>query len=297
MVALLLIFILKDDSLTFKDNRFYLAVGGKYVADYCAIKVGGGGVNVAIGAAKNGLKTAVLGTIGNNIFKSIIFETLKKYKISYKLCDIVNDYYNLSAILLTKKGERSIIHFANQHQKLFDHGINISQLRQAKMVYLGNLPEVELSEKIKTLQFLRKNSITNIVNLGVTDCRRSKRELLPLLNHTDILIINGHEFADLVRAQYKDIYFHEDVITHYIPQLSSQLVIITEGKKGSYSYFQGKVYHQKAFPVEKVIDTTGAGDGYSAGFIAEYFYSKNIEKAMENGAKYAAKILGKIGAN
>ncbi|MFN4213084.1 MAG: carbohydrate kinase family protein, partial [Microgenomates group bacterium] len=68
-------------------------------------------------------------------------------------------------------------------------------------------------------------------------------------------------------------------------------------QKGSYAYYQGKVYHQKAYPIKKIVDTTGAGDGYTAGFIAEYFRSKDIKKAMANGAKYAAKILGKIGAN
>ncbi len=290
-------FYFKGASLTFKDNRYQLAVGGKYVANYFSLSLGGGGANVALGAAKNGLKTAVLGTIGDNIFKPIILENLKKFDVSYKLCDIVKDYYNVSTILLTEKGERSIVHFATPNQKLFDHGIKISRLRQAKIVYLGNLPEVSLSEKLRILKFLRKNSIVSIVNLGVTDCRRPKKELEPLLKHIDILIINGHEFSDLVKAQYQDIYFQEDVITHYIPQLTSQLVIITEGKKGSFGYFQGRVYHQAALPVEKIIDATGAGDGYTAGFIAEYFHSKDIEKAMEKGAGYAAKILAKIGAN
>lgn len=290
-------FYFEGSSLTFANNRFQLAIGGKYVSEDFQIKIGGGAVNVAIGVTKAGLKPAILGTIGDNIFKPMIFENLRKFNISYKLCDIVKNYYNLSAILLTKEGERSIIHFATPCQKLFDHGIKISYLRQAKMVYLGNLPEVSLTEKIKVLKFLRKNSITNVVNLGVTDCRRPKSELEPLLKHIDILIINGHEFADLVKAAYKDIYFHEDVVAHYIPTLHQQLVIITEGSRGSFAYYHGKVYHQKAFPIKKIIDTTGAGDGYTAGFIAEYFRSKDIKKAMENGAKYAAKILGKIGAN
>ncbi len=290
-------FYFKGDSLTFKENRFQLAIGGKYAADFFAIRIGGGGVNVAVGASKNGLKTAVLGTIGDNVFKPVVLQRLKKFKVSHHFCDVVKNYYNFSAILLTENGERSIIHFATPHQTLFDHGIKISHLRQAKMVYLGNLPEVNLKEKLKILQFLRKNSVINIVNLGVSDCRRPKNDLLPLLKHIDILILNDHEFAELVKASYKDIYFYEDVISHYIPMLYSHLVIITAGEKGSFGYCEGKVYYQKALQVEKIIDTTGCGDGYTAGFIGEFFHSKNIEKSMEKGAKYAAKILRKIGAN
>ncbi len=290
-------FYFKGSSLTFKNKRFQLAIGGKYNVDFFKLLIGGGGVNVAIGASKNGLRSAVMGTIGDNFFKPFIIESLKKHKISYKLCDIVKNYFNLSAILLMENGERSIIHYATPKQRLFDHGIRINQLRQAKIVYLGNLPDVSLEQKLKILKFLRKNSILNVLNLGVSDCRRPKNQLLPLLKHVDILIINGHEFAELVKAQYQDIYFHENVVNHYIPLLHSSLVVVTEGKKGSYAYYKGKVYHQKAYPVDEIIDTTGAGDGYTASFIAEYFRSKNIEKAMDKGAKYSSVILTIIGAN
>ena len=54
----------KGDALTFQNNRFQLAVGGKYFADHFYTGIGGGGVNIAIGASKFGLNTAVLGTVG-----------------------------------------------------------------------------------------------------------------------------------------------------------------------------------------------------------------------------------------
>ena len=111
------------------------------------------------------------------------------------------------------------------------------------------------------------------------------------------MILNGHEFAELVKAQYKDIHFHEDVVEWYLPNLADKMVVVTEGKTGSYAYNQHQVYHQDAEPAEKILDSTGAGDAYAAGFIAEYSKSKSIEKSMEEGSKYAAKILAKIGAN
>lgn len=287
----------RGKSLTFKNSRFQLALGGKYTADFFHLAVGGGAVNVAIGAAKFGLRTAILGTIGDNIFKPIIFDKLKKADISYRLCDIVKGYYNISSIILADNGERSIIHFATFNQKLFDHGIKLTSLKEAKIIYLGNLSDISFQEKVRILTFAKKNNILTVLNLGNQDCRLPKKELLLLLKNTDILILNGHEFANLVKAQYKDIFFEENVINHYIPQLSDKLVVITEGEKGSFAYWQNKIFYQKAKKVEKIVDTTGCGDGYTAAFIANYYKTFNIEESMEKAADYAAKILSHIGAN
>lgn len=290
-------FYFKGDSLTFKDNRFQLAIGGKYVTDYFYEGLGGGGANVAIGTHKNGLKTAVMGIIGNNVFKKIILEKLEKFKVSYEPCRFEDNFYNISVILLRSDGERSIVHYVTPHQHLLESTITVKYLTVSHILYLGNLPDVSLTQKVNALRDAKENNILTIVNLGVKDCRRPKTELEELLKKTDILILNGHEFSELVKAPYQDIYFHEDVVSHYFPLFKQRLVIVTEGKKGSYGYLGGKVYHQKAETLEKIIDTTGAGDGYTAGFIAEYFRSNHIEKAMEKGAKYASKILVKIGAN
>lgn len=287
----------KGESLTFAKNRFQLAIGGKYFVDQFHTGIGGGGVNVAVGTANLGLKSTVMGTIGNNPFKKMIVHLLEENKVSSKLCYTEDDYYNISTILLSEKGERSIIHYSTPHKNILRKASSINNLIEAKIVYMGNLPDVSLTEREVTLNLCKKNNILTVVNLGVKDCRRSKQQLKHFLSKIDVLIINGHEFAELVKAQYRDIHFQENVIKWYFRDLEDKTVIITEGKKGSYGYMGGKVYHQKAIEVDKILDATGAGDGYTSGFIAEYFHSKSIEKSMEKGSLYAAKILSKIGAN
>lgn len=284
-------------SLTFKDGRFQLAVGGKYFVDKLYQSVGGGGANVAIGASHNGLKTAVLGKIGHNPFKSLILSDLNERNVSTELCQFEDNYMNISAILLNDAGERSIIHYSPLHEHILKTKKDLKQILETRIIYLGNLPDVALTERDQLLHFVHKNNIETIANLGVKDCRRPKQDLIHFLRNIDILIVNGHEFADLVKAQYQDIHFKDKIVEWYIPQLKEKLVIITEGEKGSFAYIQNQTFHQKAIEVKKIIDTTGAGDAYTAAFIAEYFKTKDIEKAMERGAKYAAKILSKIGAN
>ena len=71
----------------------------------------------------------------------------------------------------------------------------------------------------------------------------------------------------------------------------------SDAEKGSYGYFKKEKYYQKAVKTKKIIDTTGCGDAYTAGFISEYIKSNNIRLSMLSGAKYASKKLGRIGAN
>lgn len=224
-------------------------------------------------------------------------DELANYKVSTKLCDLEENYINLSSILLTPNGERSIVHYSTPHQHILKRGESMNRYMDTRIVYLGNLADVSLSEREQLLKLYKNHSVIVVVNFGVKDCRRSKKDLIGILKFADIIIQNGHEFAELVKAQYKDLHFSENVVNWYIPELNEKVVIITEGKKGSYGYANDKVFHQKAVAVEKIVDTTGAGDAYTAGFIAEFHKSKNIEKAMEKGAIYASRNLAKIGAN
>jgi len=287
----------QGESLTFKDNRFQLAVGGKYFADKVFESVGGGGANVAIGASKHALKTAVIGKIGNNPFKKIIIDRLKLNNVSIKLCHQKNNYLNISTILLAKNGERSIIHYSSPHQKIIENKQDWHRLANTKAVYMGNLPDVSLTEKIEILRFLKKNNILSFVNLGVSDCRKTKDQLKKLLENIDVLIINNYEFSEMVKAPVSDINFSDNIIKWYIPYLKNNIIIITSGKLGSFSYYLDNVQHVPAQKINHIVDTTGAGDGYCAGFISEYLKTKNITQAMKNGVKYASRIIAKIGGN
>ncbi len=287
----------QGESLTFKDNRFQLAVGGKYFADKVYESVGGGAANVAIGASKNGLKTAVFGKIGNNPFKRNIIDKLHHNSVSTKYCHIKNNYLNISSILLTKNGERSIVHYSSPHQHIIENKQDWFKLADTKAVYMGNLPDVPLTEKIEVLSFLRKKGILSVVNLGVADCRRPKDQLQKLLTNIDILIINNYEFSEMVKAPATDIHFSDNVVNWYIPYLKNTIVIITSGKLGSYAYFSNNVHHEVSQRTDHIVDTTGAGDGYCAGFISQYLVSKNVILSMKNGGKYASKIISKVGSN
>ena len=70
---------------------------------------------------------------------------------------------------------------------------------------------------------------------------------------------------------------------------------ISLAERGSVTYFHGQEFRVQAVEVESIIDTTGCGDSYHAGFVCSYMLENDIEKAMETGSKIAAETLKHYG--
>jgi len=283
-------------SLTNDKTRFNLAIGGKYQVDHFHADLGGGAANVAIGVAKHGYKTAVWGKIGKNQFKELILQHLKSHDISSSLCDLEDDYTKISSILLSPNGERTIIHYETPHEHIIKSYEDLKKVELAKVLYLSNLWRVPLEERKQILSHATSHDIVTLMNLGIADCRRPIEQINSLLHHTNILILNTHEFAEMVKKPLQEIEFKRD-ITDLFPSLKTKILAITDGERGSYAYVVGGVLYEPAVKVSQVSDTTGAGDAFSAGFIAGYLEKENIEHALKLGNKHGANVVQKIGAN
>ena len=202
----------------------------------------------------------------------------------------------ISSILLSPEGERTIIHYETPHEHIIRTEKDLEELNETKVIYMANLWRVPLEERKRILSQAFHKKILTVVNLGIADCRRSEEQIGALLEHVNILIINTHEFAELIKKPFETIDFKKDV-TELLPLLKTKIVVVTDGKNGSYAYVNGGIVYEAAHPVTKILDTTGAGDAFSAGFIAGYLKTNTIQASMHEGSKLAVKIIQKIGAN
>lgn len=286
----------KADSLTQKDGRFQLAIGGKYMVDDFEMHVGGGGANVSIGCRKNGLKTAVVGMIGNNIFRKAILERLHKAKVDTKHTLFNQTDAHLSMVLLDGRGERTIVVYESSHKHSTEEKHLLRSLPRSRAVYFGNLPDVAMEYRSLVMSKLKRRGTFVAVNVGTRDCCRPSRYTNELLEHADLLIVNTYEFADLVKKDREKINFKGSVL-HLLPVMKDKIVVVTDSANGSYCYQGERVYRQKALQPKRIVDTTGAGDAYSAGFLASYLKFEDIQRAMKTGSLHAKHVLGHVGAN
>ncbi len=298
------------EDLTKKDGRLWLAMGGKYRSEEFRMTVGGGGANVSIGARKNGLRTAVVGIVGNNIFRKGIMHRLQTAKVNTSHIMFNQTAVNVSTILLQKSGEKTIIAHQSSHEHILEEAHVAGRKFKTRAVYFGNLPHVSVKERRSLMKALKAKDIEIFVNVGPLDCCRPKAYLKELLEFADVLIVNTHEFADLVKKptyargkagasagkDEKGINFRKSVL-HMLPFMKDGVLIITDGKNGSYGYEGEKVFYCSIVKEKIIADTTGVGDGYTAGFIASYLRHSDVERAMKAGSRYASKIISKIGAN
>ena len=284
------------EDLTKKGDRLNLAIGGKYRSEDFSMSVGGGAANVAIGGRKNGLKTAVVGMVGNNVFRKGIMQRLKMAKVNTSHVLFNQTAASVSVLLLQKNGERTVIAYQSSQEHVLEESHVETRNFKTRAVYFGSLSHVSIKERRSLMKYLKEKGVDIFVNIGQLDCCKPKTYSNELLEYADVLILNTHEFAELVKKNIDDINFSKSVL-HLLPVMKSKIIIVTDGKNGSYGYEGLKTFFCPIVKEKKVVDTTGVGDGYSAGFISSFLRFDDLEKAMKAGSRYSSKIVAKIGAN
>jgi len=286
----------QGESLTVHNGRFELAYGGKYVTDHFHESLGGGATNVAIGVRRHGLAVTLKTTIGDNGFRSMVEQKLQEDRVSYIHSHFDSRYQSISCIIQSPKGDKTVLTYKTPHQHIFTSEREKRGLLRTKAVFMANMSDISFSQKVEVKNFFKRHEKTIFLNLGTTDCRRSREQVKELIEGVDVLIVNGHEYAELIKTNFKDVAFDSNLFHKlHIPGLKA--LIVTNDKKGSHGYTQDSMYYQVAIEPLRIIDSTGAGDGYTAGFIASYLKGHSIPSAMEAGARHASRILAKLGAN
>ena len=119
---------------------------------------------------------------------------------------------------------------------------------------------------------------------------RHREDFLKLLrNDLNILIGNENEINELMQ---------KNNLLDSINKLKNinKLIVITRSEKGSIAILNNEIINCESIKVEKVLDLTGAGDLFAAGFLKEYLDKSPIKKCLQIGSELAAKIIQKIGA-
>jgi fructokinase len=143
----------------------------------------------------------------------------------------------------------------------------------------------------RTINIAKKNKVKIAMSLSDIFCvTRHKKDFYDLLKHDlDILIGNENEINELTNQKN---------LLDSINQLKqwNKLIIITRSKNGSLAVKDNEIVNCDSVKVDKILDLTGAGDLFAAGFLKEYLEKSEIKKCLMTGSILASKIIQKIGA-
>jgi 2-dehydro-3-deoxygluconokinase len=121
------------------------------------------------------------------------------------------------------------------------------------------------------------------------DCETAKKVLIPLMRKADFVLM-GHEDAYALFGKLGDEQLLESVAS-----LGVSISILKRAEKGAVAMADGKLLEVPAFPVGKVMDPVGAGDGFDAGYLAGWLRGWSIERALALGAKIGALAVTEMG--
>jgi sugar/nucleoside kinase (ribokinase family) len=253
---------------------------------------GGSCPNTIISLAKLGLKTTLAGCIGDDKLGKEYQKQLKKYKIISNLYTSQTPTGS-STIMISKDGERTMNTYLGASQKFSKQNLNEELIANSKYIHFtGYMWDTENQKEAiqKAIEISQKNS-TKII-FDVADpfaVNRNKDVFLDLIkNYTDIAFANEEEAKTL---------FNTDNPDKAAKELSGlcDIGIIKLGKKGSLIQTKKEKIHIPANIVE-AIDTTGAGDMYTSGFIYGLSKDYSLEKSGKLASFLASQIVTQVGA-
>jgi ribokinase len=271
-----------------KTNELCIKFGEKVIVDKAEMLVGGDATNVAVGASRLGLNTAIVAEIGKDEFAQKIINTLKNENVNIENISESEGQQSSFSTIINYKGERTIF---SEHVKR-EHNFNFSNVL-TKWVYLTSLGENWLNAYSRAADFVKETKCNLAFNPGTLQIA-NKENIKNILLIANLLLVNKEEAEEILGLPYGQKNIEELIIG--LQKLGPKIVVITDGKNGSFAASsEGDILNEKIVKVE-VVEKTGAGDAYSSGFISALMNNKSIAEAMFWGAKNSASVITKVGA-
>jgi fructokinase len=259
------------------------------------IVAGGSVANTMSGIAYLKGSPSFIGKINSDNFGEIYKKSLEDINVKFPyLQKNENLSTGASIILITPDSERTMCTYLGISSYLSDSDINENNIINNKLIFLeGYLWDKGASEKMfkHVINMAKKKKVEIAMSLSDIFCvTRHKKDFYNLLkNDLDILIGNEKEINELT---------NEKNLSDSINQLKklNKLIVITRSENGSLAIRNNEIINCGSKKVNKILDLTGAGDLFAAGFLKEYLEKSEIKKCLMTGSALASRIIQKIGA-
>ena len=252
---------------------------------------GGSVANSIVGLSQLGDKVGFIGKVSDDEFGSKYEEGLKKENVKYFYSKKKEQLpTGTCLILVTPDSERTMCTFLGTAGKINEKDISLDVIKESEIIFLEGYLWDEGDPK---KAFDKAISNANKVAMSLSDLfcvDRHKPHFLSLVrNKIDLTFANEQEITSLIEAKN-----FEEVI-NFSKQLN-KLVIITRGENGAVAVNGEEVIKSDIQENLKIVDLTGAGDLFAAGFLHGYINKFSIKKCLEKGTEMSSKIIQQIGA-
>ena len=252
---------------------------------------GGSIANSIVGLSQLGDKVGFIGKINDDDLGKKYEEGLKKENVEYFYSKKKEELpTGTCLILITPDSERTMCTFLGTAGKINENDVDVSAIKNSEITFLEGYLWDEGSPK-KAFDKAIQNSNNVAMSLSDLFCvERHKTHFIDLVkNKLNITFANEQEILSLIGTKN-----FNDVIT-FGKQLG-KIIVITRGEKGSIAIHKDEVATCDVQKNLKIIDLTGAGDLFAAGFLHGHVNKMSIKESLIKGTEMSSKIIQKIGA-
>ena len=252
---------------------------------------GGSVANSIVGLSQLGNKVGFIGKVNDDDLGEKYEEGLKKENVEYFYSKKKEQLSTGTClILITSDSERTMCTFLGTAGKINKNDVDVNAVKSSEITFLeGYLwdkgePKTAFDKAIQN---------SNKVAMSLSDLfcvERHKPHFLDLVkNKLDITFANEQEIISLIDAK------NFDEVISFSKNLR-KLIVLTRGEKGSIAINRNEVIECNIQKNLKIIDLTGAGDLFAAGFLHGYVNNLSLKENLEKGTEMSSKVIQQIGA-
>jgi len=257
---------------------------------------GGSSANTAAGVASLGGRAAFVGKVAADDLGDIFAEDLSRIGVHYGVSRLVGGPATArSMILVSAGGERTMNTYLGACQQLTEADIVEAEIASATVTYMEGYLWDPLEAKkafVRAAHYAHKQERATAFTLSDPFCvNRYREEFLDLMRSKTI----DYVFANV--EELKALY-ETDELSTAVQGIAkdAELAAVTMGAEGAMAIYDGEVVTVPAFPVDRVVDATGAGDLFASGFLLALARGQDLKTALRLGCLSASEVISHIGA-
>ncbi len=261
--------------------------------DELEIHTGGCANNTALALARLGISTGAMGKVGTDTFGDLVLQTLSDNGVDVagmrRGAEVSTSF---TFVAIASDGERTFYHYIGANGELCEADLNWELIKTAKILHIAGalvMPRFDGAPMANVLQEAKRLGITTSLDTAYDATGKWMETLEPCLQHVDIFIpsiVEAQQLTGLSECR--------EIVEFLRNNYDIDTVAIKMGEKGSYVSTPETELSVPAYPVN-VVDGTGAGDAYCAGFLAGTIMGWDLKAIAELASATGAACVTAMG--
>jgi len=249
-------------------------LGSESLASHLELRPGGAAANVAVALSRLGVPTGFIGAVGEDPFGRMLEENLNNEGVDTSLLQIVkDDHTGLAIIAVTRDGERTMLGYRGANRRLTLEAIVEEYFGSLRLLFISGYALLESPQKNATRKALdTARRLGSLIAIDISEplAAMGLGEVNRLIGRVDYIFVNEREALLLAGALGG---------LGELTRRLARVVVVKRGGAGAQVFSNSGSFTAPAFKIE-VVDTTGAGDAFDAGFIYGVLHGLKLEECL-----------------